>query len=71
MDEDDENILIAEVTFVVHVNCDIDVMTQELCIVDDLADDKLVSANLSFDEEECEEISPYSFEGAIDNIEKF
>ena len=71
MDEEDGNILRAEVTFVLYANYDIDIMTLELCIVDDLADDKLVNANLSFDEEECEEISPSSFEDAIDNIEKF
>ena len=39
--------------------------------VDDLIDDKLICANLSDDEEECEEISPPTFKKvAIDYIEK-
>ena len=60
----------AEITFKEYVNCDIDVMTSELCTVDDLIDDKLLVANLSDDEEECEEVSPPSFKDAIDSIEK-
>ena len=39
-------------------------------VVDDLTDDKLMSTDLIFDEEECEEMSSSSFKGAIDNTEK-
>ena len=45
-------------------------MTLELCTVDDSTDDILMGANESVDEEECEEISPSSFKGAIDKVEK-
>ena len=31
----------------IYVNCDIDIMTSELCTVDDLIDDKLLGANLT------------------------
>ena len=60
----------AEIIFEVYVNCDIDIMTSELSAVDNLIDDKLMDANLSFDKEKCQEISLSSFKGAIDNIEK-
>ena len=45
-------------------------MTSELCTVNELIDDKLIGSNLSDDEEECEEISPPSFNDSIDYIEK-
>lgn len=45
-------------------------MTSGLCTVDDLIDEKLSAANLSNDEEECEEITLPSSKDAIDCIEK-
>ena len=60
----------AESIFKEYINCDIDIMTLELCTLGGLINDKLMSINLSDDGKECEEISPSSFEDAIDyNLE--
>ena len=37
IDEEDWNLLRTEITFEVYINCDIDIMTSELCTADDLA----------------------------------
>lgn len=70
MDEDDWNLLRAETTFEEYLNCDIDIMTSELCTVDQLIENKLSGANLSDDEDECDEVSSPSFQDALDSIEK-
>ena len=70
MDEEDWNLLKTEITFEEYVNCDINIVTSELCTVDDLIDDNLIGANLSDDNEEYEEISPPSFKDVINYIEK-
>ena len=55
-----------ETTFEEYVNCDIDIMTSELCTVDKLIDDKLMGANFSDDEDEYEEIYLLSFKDSIE-----
>ena len=70
VDEKNWNLLRAEITFEEYVNCDTDIMTLEFCAVDYLIDNKLMSANLSDNEKECEEIGQPSFKEAINYSEK-
>lgn len=70
IDEEDWNLLRAEITFEEYVNCDIDIMTSELCTVDQLIENKLSGDKVSEDEDECEEVTPPSFQDAMDSIEK-
>ena len=68
LDEEDWSLLITEIIFEEYVNCDIDIMTSELCTFDELMDDKLMGANLNDDEEEYGDIRLPSFKDAVDYI---
>lgn len=46
------------------------VQTSELCTVDQLIENKLSGDKVSEDEDECEEVTPPSFQDAMDFIEK-
>lgn len=70
MDEEDWNLLRADITFEEYVNCDTDIITSELFTIDELIENTLPEANLSDDEEDCEEVIPPSFKDAMDCIEK-
>ena len=70
MDKEDWNLLRAESTFEEYVNCDLDIMTSELCTIDQLIENKLSGIDSSDNEDECEEVIPPSFQDVMDSIEK-